>query len=290
MIEHMKYLIQKFGFFALLLASVTLFLYYQFAPLAFYGIFSGTLLCVALLERTYPFEHQWNMPDGNLRQDLFYAVATILMGPIAQTISTYLVVGMGAPAWTHASPIGAWSGVWQVLAGLLISGLLPYWYHRLSHTQSAFWWRIHAIHHSPEKLYWLNGLRLHPVNALLNALLGLAPLMLLGFSRDSILLVGFINNYVSVLNHTNIDFQLGLFNYLFNMNEVHRWHHSHHLTEGNHNYSSGALVVWDLIFGSYYLPARPIDARGLGLFAESKQGFPYKALWRQLWYPFGFRD
>ena len=43
------------------------------------------------------------------------------------------------------------------------------WYmHWLSH-QKHFLSKLHALHHSPERLYWLNGERRHPLSALLMA-------------------------------------------------------------------------------------------------------------------------
>jgi len=40
---------------------------------------------------------------------------------------------------------------------------------------------------------------------------------------------------------------------VFSMAEGHRWHHSRTTAEANNNYGSN-LIVWDLVFGTFYLP------------------------------------
>ncbi|MDI9308685.1 MAG: sterol desaturase family protein [Limnohabitans sp.] len=281
----MKTLIQNFGFFILLFIATGLFYFYNYNPYVYYGVFVGSLLITFLLEKKYPFEVQWTKTDANLWQDIMYAISTIFISPIAKVAVTYILVAINIQAFHLTLFSNAIPFPLVILTGLLLSGFLPYWHHRLSHTKSSLLWKIHAIHHSPDKIYWLNGFRLHPINAFLTAFLSLIPLQILGFSKESILLVSFINNYVAILNHTNINFKLGAFNYIFNMNEVHRWHHSNIETEGNSNYSSGALVFWDLLFNSFYLPQRLFEINQIGLFDSSKKIFPKKLI-SQLIFPF----
>ena len=53
--------------------------------------------------------------------------------------------------------------------------------------------------------------------------------------------------------HCNIKLHLGPLNYLISGPELHRWHHSVLVAESNNNYGNN-LIVWDLIFGSWFLP------------------------------------
>ena len=48
------------------------------------------------------------------------------------------------------------------------------------------------------------------------------------------------------------------------MAEPHRWHHSRTLGEANSNYGSN-LIVWDLVFGSFFLPADRNAPREIGI-------------------------
>ena len=63
--------------------------------------------------------------------------------------------------------------------------------------------------------------------------------------------------------HCNVDLRLGMLNYLISGPELHRWHHSMVKQESNHNYGNN-LIIWDLVFGTWYLPAeREVQELGL---------------------------
>ncbi|MCA9809852.1 MAG: sterol desaturase family protein, partial [Candidatus Dadabacteria bacterium] len=51
----------------------------------------------------------------------------------------------------------------------------------------------------------------------------------------------------------NIDVHCGVLNYIFNTPNVHRWHHSKKVEEGNNNYGEN-LLLFDMIFGTFYFP------------------------------------
>ena len=63
-----------------------------------------------------------------------------------------------------------------------------------------------------------------------------------------------------LFQHSNCDIRLGWLNYLVSGPEVHRWHHSKQIAESNANYAH-SFVVWDLLFGTYFRPARPESRR-----------------------------
>jgi sterol desaturase/sphingolipid hydroxylase (fatty acid hydroxylase superfamily) len=46
--------------------------------------------------------------------------------------------------------------------------------------------------------------------------------------------------------------KFGWMNYIFNTPELHRWHHSTDLSEGDKNFGEN-LMLWDLVFRSFYL-------------------------------------
>jgi sterol desaturase/sphingolipid hydroxylase (fatty acid hydroxylase superfamily) len=70
------------------------------------------------------------------------------------------------------------------------------------------------------------------------------------------------------------------------MAEPHRWHHSRTLAEANTNYGSN-LIVWDLVFGTFFLPRdrQPPAAIGIGNMPE----FPTRYL-AQLASPFRWKE
>ncbi len=125
-------------------------------------------------------------------------------------------------------------------------------------------WRFHAVHHSAPRLYWLNAGRFHPVDMILSTVLGFTPLMLLGCNQVTLALFMLIGAIHNLFQHANIDVKLGPLNYVFSMAELHRWHHSKLLDEGNANYG-GHLAFWDLVFGTRYFPKDRLPPRDIGI-------------------------
>ncbi len=126
-------------------------------------------------------------------------------------------------------------------------------------------------------------MRTHPLNAAWNVLAGLGPLLLLGADSQTILIAGSLNNFFSIFNHMNIDFRNPMLSIFFNTSELHRWHHSTKQELGDKNYSSGAIALWDHVFGTWRLPAERFKSNGAGLFAAND--FPGYSLSKQLLRP-----
>ena len=112
-------------------------------------------------------------------------------------------------------------------------------------------WRFHVVHHSPQRLYWLNATRSHPGEILFRGFFNVLPLAALGASPEAIVLFGLANTTVGLFQHANIDFELGPLAYVFSVGEMHRWHHSLEVEEANSNYGSNFLF-WDVVFGTRY--------------------------------------
>jgi sterol desaturase/sphingolipid hydroxylase (fatty acid hydroxylase superfamily) len=243
-------------------------------------------LCVMIgiaWERFLPFEESWNQPDKDLKSDLFFFILQPIIAPLTGTVITLFTIEF-VPNFDFGIHIFLNTSIeLQVIVGMILSGIIPYWIHRLAHESNGFLWRSHAIHHSPKKMYWMNAFRAHPFNTIWNTAGALIPALLLGMHSDAILIIGLLNNFVSLFNHMNIDFRIGILNKIFNMNEVHRWHHSEIPEEGNHNYSSGTFVIWDHIFKTYYFPRKRMNAKKIGLYDPIN--YPSKSVLKQFLYP-----
>jgi sterol desaturase/sphingolipid hydroxylase (fatty acid hydroxylase superfamily) len=272
------------AFPAILVPYIWILLAYPGQPLPAYAALVAAIGAGILLERVIPYSRRWLAGD-DWTIDIGFAGLAILLAPLVSTALTVAVAGLAdslpafASRWTAGLSLSA-----QVPLALVASGFVPYVLHRIAHESGGFLWRAHAVHHAPERLYWLNALRMHPVNVLWNVAGSLLPLLLLGFDREAIFIAGMFNNLVAFLNHMNVDFRLGPLNYVFNMGELHRWHHSRVIQEANTNYSGGALCLWDLLLGTLFLPRRSIDPRGVGLFEDSS--FPARSYVKQLLLPF----
>ncbi|MGH8595247.1 MAG: sterol desaturase family protein, partial [Gammaproteobacteria bacterium] len=139
----------------------------------------------------------------------------------------------------------------QVLIGLLAAEFGLYWVHRWSHEWQLLW-RFHAVHHSVRRLWLVNTGRFHFIDSNLSVLASLPFLLLSGISLDAIVWVSAITAYIGILTHCNVATRCGVLNYVFNTPNLHRWHHSTVTAEGNNNYGQN-LLLWDQLFGTFYL-------------------------------------
>ena len=151
----------------------------------------------------------------------------------------------------------------MAISRLLVAELLRYPLHVAAHNTKTLW-RLHAVHHSPKKLYWLNVGRFHPAEKALQYTLDTLPFILVGVGPEVVALYFVFYAVNGFYQHSNVDVRYGLLNYIVSGPELHRWHHSKRIHESNRNYGNN-LIVWDLVFGTWFFPR---DARvgDLGLF------------------------
>ena len=226
------------------------------APLATSVATGGGILAIAVCERLWPYERAWLRSHGDVSTDLLHAslsdhVCKRILRALTQGLSVgiagALAARFGAELWpTH------WPFAVQVVLALLVAELAQYWLHRLEHEWDGLW-RFHATHHSAPRLYWLNAARLHPVDAILLYLTSFTVIVVLGCPAMVIACFAVVDSVFGVVQHSNIRLALGPLNWIFSTPELHRWHHSRRLEEANANYGSN-LIVWDLVFGTYFFP------------------------------------
>ena len=108
---------------------------------------------------------------------------------------------------------------------ILVADLVQYWTHRAYH-EVPLLWRIHAVHHSVKSMDWLAGSRQHILELLITRTLVLAPIYVLGFSKEVIDAYIIIVGFQAVFNHANVSVRLGPLRYLIVTPNFHHWHHS----------------------------------------------------------------
>ncbi|MBL4631761.1 MAG: sterol desaturase family protein [Paraglaciecola sp.] len=241
---------------------------------------AGTLVLAFILEKKIPFRDTWNNNIGDLKTDISSALTlVILVEPVIKALLPLLIIAVyqsvNAQYSESSLPFFA-----QVLAVTLFVELGKYWSHRLHHLQ-PYLWCLHAMHHSSERLYVINNLRFHPLNYLINSIIGLAPVMLIGFSPNSILAYLILTQPLVLIQHANIDFKSGWANYIFSTNEAHRWHHSTISSEANSNYGN-ALLIWDHVFGTFRAPDGFTQEKRVGLFSSSPCYSANSSYWQQI--------
>lgn len=240
---------------------------------------------VAIAERVHPAHLAWNQSRGDVGTDLVHTAVSQAMIPKLVELGLVAALLGAATHWEATFDGGPWPSHWplavQLGLALVVSQFGEYWVHRWSHT-TPWLWRLHATHHSPHRLYFLNASRFHPLDTTLSVLVSLTPLILLGVGPEAMLLLTVWVAVHGMFQHCNIDLRLGPLNYIFSMAELHRWHHSKVTAEANHNYGNN-IIFWDLVFGTFYWPRDRPPPVDVGL--EDMPGFPQRYL-GQLLSPF----
>ena len=225
-------------------------------------ILASTIVAVVLaagtvtwLEFVIPYDRAWHPNRDDVKNDLLFMVTVQMVLPQILT----LVCGITLLSYLHSRNL-TMTQLWphqlplvvQVGLMLLVAEFFRYWLHIAAHNTQLLW-RLHAVHHSPKKLYWLNVGRFHPIEKALQFLLDALPFILVGVSKE--VLAGYFIFYAlnGFFQHSNVDARYGVLNYVVSGAELHRWHHSKLVHESNRNYGNN-LIVWDLVFGSWFLP------------------------------------
>lgn len=239
---------------------------------------------IALTERLVPWQRTWLHSRGDLRTDIGLALSN---GVVTGVLTPLALAGFAVLGAAIASRIGVglwpdqWPWIAQLALALTLGELGEYGFHRAMHEIPALW-RLHATHHSSPRLYWLNAARFHPIDLFLVSVFKGIPLMLLGAGLPVFAVSNLFSAVHGAMQHANVPVRLGPLNWIFSMSELHRWHHSKHMAEANHNYG-GNLILWDVVFGTRWLPEDRDPPEAIGI--EALPAFPM-GFWANLVVPF----
>lgn len=274
---------------AMLVGAVALFFAYkdlfpgEQLPVLTAIISIGVIAVIHASERILPYRKEWNVPRGDrLSNFIFTNIALPGLSKIVEIMLTFLFLSSSS-AFMRTHFFNLWPRHWPLLAqlplALLITEFFFYWIHRFGHTWGKLW-KFHAIHHVVERLYWNNSGRFHPVDLFFNWLIYFFPLFLFGVPAELIALFLLVNAVTGLLEHANVDFEMGPLNYIFNTAQLHRWHHSVVPEISSQNFGK-VLSLWDWVFGTWYMPAEKHVGK-IGV-----EGEPIPAdVWGQMKYPF----
>ncbi len=210
---------------------------------------------VTFFEFVIPYDKAWQPRWADVKNDLLFMVTVQMVLPqllgllMALTLLGYLesLALPMAQLWPRESPLFL-----QVVLMLLVAELLRYPLHVAAHNTKTLW-RLHAVHHSPKRLYWLNVGRFHPAEKALQYTLDTLPFILCGVGAEVVALYFIFYAVNGFYQHSNVDVRYGPLNYVVSGPELHRWHHSKVIDESNRNYGNN-LILWDLVFGTWFLP------------------------------------
>jgi len=246
----------------------------QLSPdLAVLAQFTYLVGLIYALEQIRPYHPEWNVYDGQLKNDLIYNITFPAAQLLATVVSLYLLRVLAGDQ--QEPPWPAWPAHWPLLAQLLILvpllDLVFYSVHRAFHSSPRLW-RVHSIHHSSLQLHIVNNARLHPFEVaatfapvvLLVHLIGV-PLEVFGYFLA-------FQQAVGLMTHGNVRVRTGRLGLLLNTPEQHHWHHSRLPEEGNRNFGS-VTMIWDHVFRSFLRPASRLASPDIGTDTPVPDGF-----------------
>lgn len=230
------------------------------------------LFCLAvalslLMEWILPYEQAWNNAHADSGKDVAHGViyeitniTAILLLPLVTIIIPW------GRTWPSTLPIGV-----QLLLAIIIADFSMTTIHFASHRVSWLW-RLHAIHHGVHRLYSFNGLVRHPLHQMLDLGFGTLPLVLAGLPVQVAILLSFAISLQLLVQHSNIDYELGPFQKYLAVGPVHRLHHVNWAGQGDVNFGL-FFTLWDNLLGTLKLGSeRPPSAGDIGV--QDCHGFP----------------
>ena len=202
------------------------------------------------------FRRQWPV-------DLSYFFINSLLVEILTilTLKPALILFDWARVGWVSGAIGSMPLIAQVPALMLVADFTQYWVHRTFHAV-PFLWSFHAIHHSAEEMDWLAGSRLHLVDVIITRGLTYVPIFVLGFSESALMVYVFLVAAQATFIHANVRWEFRPVRRLIATPAFHHWHHSAEHDAIDKNFAVHT-PLWDLLFGTFYLPNRWPSAYGL---------------------------
>ena len=180
----------------------------------------------------------------------------------------------GVRGWVQGLPF--WGALLLII---LVADLVQYWTHRAYH-EVPLLWRLHAVHHSVKSMDWLAGSRQHFLELLITRTLVLAPIYVLGFSKEVIDAYIVIVGFQAVFNHANVSVRLGPLRYVIVTPNFHHWHHSQDTEAIDKNYAAHFAFL-DHLFGTAVQSDREWPER-YGVRGD----YVPNGFWKQMKFPF----
>jgi sterol desaturase/sphingolipid hydroxylase (fatty acid hydroxylase superfamily) len=209
----------------------------------------GSSLIFIFIEKLVP--HRKNQPvfRAEWQTDFHHFIVNhMIVGFVL--LATNLAVHK-AFGWAVKSEVQAWIQnlpfVLELLLIILVADLVQYWTHRAYH--ETWLWRFHAVHHSAKHMDWLAGSRQHTLELLFTRIMVLAPIYVLGFSKEVIDAYIVVVGFQAVFNHCNVNVRLGPLRYILVTPNFHHWHHSQDKEALDTNYAAHYAFL-DYLFGT----------------------------------------
>jgi sterol desaturase/sphingolipid hydroxylase (fatty acid hydroxylase superfamily) len=207
---------------------------------------------LAFWERLAPARALTLPRAGRWRANLGLAiVSTLVVRLVVPGSAIALALVASGEGWglLNRLALPAWGAV---LAGVVLLDLTVYLQHVLFHSVPLLA-RLHAVHHADPDFDLTTGVRFHPLEILVSALIKLAAVAALGAPVLAVLLFEVLLNATAMFNHANVSLPRRLEPWVRRLlvtPDMHRIHHSVVEAERNSNYGF-CLSLWDRLLGTY---------------------------------------
>lgn len=177
----------------------------------------------------------------------------------------YLLLPLGAIAVAAAGAERGWGLFNNVSAplplaiagSLLLLDGLHYLKHLVLHRIPLFW-RFHRVHHTDLDFDFTTGIRFHPFEMIVTAMVSMAAIVVLGIPVAAVVIFETLVVVVTFFVHANASYPAVLdevFRTVLVTPDMHRVHHSARVRETDSNY--GVIFSWwDRLFGTYVAQPR----------------------------------
>jgi sterol desaturase/sphingolipid hydroxylase (fatty acid hydroxylase superfamily) len=148
----------------------------------------------------------------------------------------------------------------QCIAAVFIMDFVRYWIHRSMHRVPLLW-RIHSMHHMPERLGAMSEARGNPLDDLIMYPPEFIVLFVLGFDKEVMLGLYSVIWILPLITHSNVEFPATRFSSFFQLPIYHLIHHAYN--DGKtptHNFAE-ILTFWDRVFGTFNAGPISVDHR-----------------------------
>ncbi len=205
------------------------------------AVFAGCFV----LERVVP---GWRLPRVRTWPVRVLAINAVQFGVVIAAGATWERWCQGASLYDLSATL---SPVTAGAFAYFIATFVFYWWHRWRHEVDWLWRHFHQIHHSPQRLEVITSFYKHPLEMVVNSIIGAVLVyVVLGLSLEAGAVYTLCTALGEFFYHTNCRTPRWI-GFVFQRPEMHRIHHE----RGMHRDNYGDIVWWDMLFGTWRNPA-----------------------------------
>lgn len=227
--------------------------------------YSAVLIFLVVFEFVKPRNASWNYitKEGVKFRELsadvvFQVIEAAVMSAAVFSLSVWLAEHIRYLfGWKHQLGLH-WA--LQCIAAVFIMDFIRYWIHRWMH-QVPLLWRVHSLHHMPERLGAMSTARGNPLDDVIIYSPELIVLFVLGFDKEIMLGLYSVVWIIPLITHSNVEFPVTRLASFFQLPTYHLIHHAYNdATTPTHNFAE-ILTFWDRVFGTFNAGPIGLDHR-----------------------------